>query len=88
VAIGDVFDCGRAIIMSTESDDKTLWRARKPDCLHGDSDSPDVRITKPDQQMTAAQRRGLARKITAYLKRSGLDCELVGERRNPPCMLN
>jgi hypothetical protein len=38
--------------------------------------------------MTAARRRGLARKITAYLKRSGLDCELIGERRKPPRSLH
>ena len=74
--------------MSTGSDGKTSWGARKPDGLHGVSDSPDVQISKPDKPMTAAQRRGLARKIIAYLKRSGLDCELVGERRNPPRMLN
>ena len=74
--------------MSTGSDCKPSWGAQKPGCLHGVSDSPDVQITKPDKQMTAAQRRGLARKITAYLKRSGLDCELVGERRNPSRMLN
>jgi hypothetical protein len=87
-AIEDVFDRGRAIIMSTGSDGKTSWGARKPEGLHGVSDSPDVQISKPDKQMTAAQRRGLARKITAYLKRSGLACGLVGERRNPPRVLN
>jgi hypothetical protein len=74
--------------MSTESDGKTLWRARKPDWAHDVSDSPSAQITRPDKQMTAAQRRGLARRITAYLKRSGLDCELVGERRKPPRTLN
>lgn len=42
----------------------------------------------PDKPMTAAQRRGLARKITAYLKRSGLDCALIGESRKPPQILN
>jgi hypothetical protein len=88
IEIEDVFDRGRAIIMSTGSDGKTSWRARKPDGLHGVSDSPNVQVTKPDKQMTAAQRRGLARKITAYLRRSGLDCELVGDHRNPPRMLN
>jgi hypothetical protein len=38
--------------------------------------------------MSAARRRGLARKITAYLKRSGLNCELIGERRKPSRILN
>ena len=42
----------------------------------------------PDKSMTAAQRRGLARRITAYLKRSGFDCELIGERRRQPRTLN
>jgi hypothetical protein len=42
----------------------------------------------PDKPLTAAQRRGLARKITAYLKRSGLDCELIGEPRQQPHRLN
>jgi hypothetical protein len=74
--------------MSTGSDGKTSWRARKPDGLHGVSDSPNVQITKSDKEMTAAQRRGLARKITAYLKQSGLNCELIGERRKPPRILN
>ncbi len=74
--------------MSTESDGKTLRRARRPGWLQGDCESPDVKIIKPDGQMTAAQRRGLARKITAYLKRSGLDCALLGECRKPPRMLN
>jgi hypothetical protein len=46
ISIGDVFDRGRAIIMSTGSDGKTSWRARKPDGLHGVSDSPNVQITK------------------------------------------
>jgi hypothetical protein len=74
--------------MSTGSDGKTSWRARKPDGLHGVSDSPNVQITKSGKEMTAARRRGLARKITAYLKRSGLDCELIGERRKPSRILN
>jgi hypothetical protein len=42
----------------------------------------------PDKPMSAAQRRGLARKITAYLKRSGLDCALIAEGRNRPRVLN
>jgi hypothetical protein len=71
-----VFDRGRAIIMSTGSDGKpqgvqeSAWvRGVSDDCAK-----------LPDKPMTAAQRRGLARKITAYLKRSGLNCELIGER--------
>jgi hypothetical protein len=73
-----------AIIMSTGSDGKPQ-AAQESAQVRGVSDD----CTKlPDKPMTAAQRRGLARKITAYLKRSGLACELVGERRNPPRMLN
>ena len=74
--------------MSTGSDGKTQWRARKPDWPHDVSDNPNGQITKPDRPMSAARRRGLARKITAYLKRSGFDCELIVERRKPPRMLN
>jgi hypothetical protein len=73
--------------MSTESDGKPQG-VQKPIPVCGVSDSHNVEIAKPDKPMTAAQRRGLARKITAYLRRSGLDCELVGERRKPPRMLN
>ena len=49
---------------------------------------PDDCAKLPDKPMTAAQRRGLARKIAADLERSGLACALVGERRNPPRSLN
>jgi hypothetical protein len=75
--------------MSADSDHKPLgvrksvWaRGVAADCA-GQSEKP-----PPDKPMTAAQRRGLARKITAYLKRSGLDCELVDDDRNPPALLN
>jgi hypothetical protein len=70
--------------MSAESDHKPLG-VRKSIWVQGVSDD---RAKPPDKPMTAAQRRGLARKITAYLKRSGLDCDLVEEDRNPPRMLN
>jgi hypothetical protein len=70
--------------MSTGSDGKTVWGARKPDWRHGVSEMPDAKIVKTEKPMTAAQRRGLARKITAYLKRSGLDCELIDKRRRSP----
>jgi hypothetical protein len=73
--------------MSTRSDGK-LRGVQKSIPVCGVSDSHNVEIAKPDKPLTAAQRRGLARKITAYLKRSGLDCELVGERRKPARMLN
>jgi hypothetical protein len=70
--------------MSTERDGKP----------QGVQESVPVRVVSdgcaksPDKPMTAAQRRGLARKITAYLKRSGLDCVLIGEGRKSPRMLN
>jgi hypothetical protein len=84
IAIGDVFDRGRAIIVSTGSDGKPQG-AQESAQVHGVSDD----CTKlPDKPMTAARRRGLARKIIAYLKRSGLNCELIGERRKPPRTLN
>jgi hypothetical protein len=70
--------------MSTESDGKPQG-VQKPVPLRGVSDGC---ATSADKPMTAAQRRGLARKITAYLKRSGLDCALIGEGRESPRMLN
>jgi hypothetical protein len=83
-----VFDRGRAIIMSTESDRK-LRRVQKPVAAQGASDGcakpPDE---SPDKSVTAAQRRGLARKITAYLRRSGLDCKLIGEGGKSPRKLH
>ena len=36
-----------------------------------------TKSAKANAPLTAAQRRGLARKITSYLKRSGLDCHVV-----------
>jgi hypothetical protein len=68
--------------MSTESDGKGVQKSVP---LRGVSDGC---AKLPDKPITAAQRRGLARKITAYLKRSGLDCELIGDGRNPSRMLN
>ena len=41
------------------------------------------RSTRPGEK-----ERRLAQKIAADLKRSGLACALVGERRNPPRSLN
>jgi hypothetical protein len=79
-----VFDRGRAIIMSTGSDGKPQG-AEESAQVRGVSDDC---AKLPDKPMTAARRRGLARKITAYLKRSGLNCELIGERRKPPRILN
>jgi hypothetical protein len=70
--------------MSTESGGKPPG-VQESAWVRGVSDGCDK---PPDKPMTAAQRRGLARKITAYLKRSGLRCELIGERRNPPRMPN
>jgi hypothetical protein len=70
--------------MSTDSDHKPLGSG-KSIFVHGVANDG---AKPPDKPMTAAQRRGLARKITAYLKRSGLDCELVEEDRDPPRMLN
>jgi len=79
-----LFDArGGAIIMSADSNHKppdvrkSIWVPGTDDCAR-----------PPDKPLTAAQRRGLARKITAYLKRSGLDCELVSDDRDPPFMLN
>ena len=70
--------------MSTESDGK----------LPGVRESVRARVVldgcakSQDKPMTAAQRRGLARKITAYLRRAGLDCKLIGEGGTSPRMLN
>ena len=70
--------------MSTESDGKP----------QGVQKSVPVRVVSDgcaklqDKLMIAAQRRGLARKITAYLKRAGLDCKLIGEGGTSPRMLN
>ncbi len=49
-----------------------------------DAKDDKVAARKP---MTAAQRRGLARKITAYLKRSGFYCDLIGDAQ-PRRVLN
>ena len=66
--------------MSTGSDGKPqVAQESAPGC-----GVPDDCTKLPDKPMTAAQRRGLARQITAYLQRSGLACELVGDRRKPP----
>ena len=70
--------------MSTQSDGKPQG-VQKSVPLR---DASDGCAKLPDKPMTAAQRRGLARKITAYLKRSGLDCALIGEGRTSPRMLN
>ena len=68
--------------MSTESDGKGVQKAVPVRIVSEDC------ATFPDRPMTIAQRRGLARKITAYLKRAGLDCELLGDARKSPRMLN
>jgi hypothetical protein len=83
-AIGGVFDRGRAIFMSTGSNGKPQAAQEQEQESARGCGVPDDCAKLPDKPMTAAQRRGLARKITAYLKRSGLACELVGARRNPP----
>lgn len=70
--------------MSTESDHK-LRGAGKSIWVDGVAGGCAKSSDKP---MTVAQRRGLARKIAAYLKRSGLDCELVAEDRDPLRRLN
>jgi hypothetical protein len=83
-----VFDRGRAIIMSTESDRK-LRRVQKPVAAQDVSDGRARPSDEPpDKPVTAEQRRGLARKITAYLRRSGLDCKLIGEGRKSPRRLH
>jgi hypothetical protein len=69
--------------MSTDSDHKPQ-AMRKANRLRGGDDCG----KPPDKPMTVAQRRGLARKIAASLRRSGLDCELVEEDRDPPRRLN
>jgi len=74
--------------MSTESDRK-LRRVQKSAGVQDASDgSAKPSDEPPDKPMTAAQRRGLARKITAYLRRSGLDCKLIGEGGKSPRKLN
>ena len=47
-----------------------------------------IRPAKANAPLTAAQRRGLARKITSYLKRSGLDCHVVESPKHGSRLLN
>jgi len=70
--------------MSTESDGKPQGVQKSIPVR----DASDGCSKLPDKPMTAAQRHGLARKITAYLKRSGLNCALIGEGGKSPRTLN
>ena len=49
---------------------------------------PVARLSKAIPPLTAAQRRGLARKITSYLKRSGLDCHVAESPKHGTRWLN
>jgi hypothetical protein len=70
--------------MSTEDGHK-LRGVRKS--IWGDGIVGDC-ARSPDKPMTVGQRLALARKIAAYLKLAGLDCELVADDRDPPRRLN
>ena len=49
---------------------------------------PVAKSSKANAPLTAAQRRGLARKITSYLKRSGLDCHVVDSPKHGSRLLH